>query len=428
VAGLVNRRLAAGLAVLSLGSAACRRGPAASGDPYADAVQRAIPGVEKGVGLTFRTPPKYASRTREQVRAFVVAQFEKPDELAKLAGRTAAYKRLGLLPDTLDARRMFEALLAEQIAGLYDPKTKTFYFVADGEPAAVGIVASHELVHALQDQYLNIDSLDASTADDDHLAAAHALIEGQATLNMVGGQGFAAMLGSGWDKVRDAIREQRAAAPVFSSAPAAVQEELLFPYLNGADFMRRAREHAPTANLLNHLPQSTEQVLHDAAFFGTRDVPTVVTLPPIPGATVTFQNTLGEFSTRLFLFQQSRNVADAARAAAGWDGDRYAVVRTSAGEGLVWVSVWDSERDASEFLTAAASAVATRYAIGDPFARVDTTSPRPTSWSVSPAGRTVTATQLVVDGRPTVIYQDVPGAAPLAIAASALALRESAAR
>jgi hypothetical protein len=282
-------------------------------------------------------------------------------------------------------------------------------------------------VHALQDQYLNIDSLDASGADDDHLAAAHALIEGQATLNMVGGQGFAAMLGNGWDRVRDAIREQRAAAPVFSAAPFAVQEELLFPYLNGADFMRRAREHDPQANLLNDLPQSTEQVMHDAAFFGQRDAPTAVRLPAIPGVTVSFQNTLGEFSTRLFLVQhsksladQSRSVADAARAAAGWDGDRYAVISTPAGEGLVWASVWDSAADADEFADAATVAAARRY---------DVVLPVPgATRALHPAGRTVTVTRAEAAGRPVVIYADVAGDTALPIAPSTITLHEAAAR
>ena len=423
MAGLVRRRTIAVVATLSLGIAACRRGPASSGDPYKDAVQRSIASVEKGVGLKFRTPPKYEARTREQIHQFVEAEFARSDEARDLAGRTSAYKRLGMLPDTLDAKALFSALLGEQIAGLYDPKTKTFYFVKDSPPEQVGIVASHELVHALQDQYLNIDSIDASGADDDRLAAAHALLEGQATFNMVGGQNLAAMLSAGWDRVRDAIREEHASAPVFSAAPRVIQEELLFPYLNGAEFVRRSRDHAPQADVLKDLPQSTEQVLHDAAFFGTRDVPTTVTLPATPGgAAISFQNTLGEFSTRLFLFQQSKNAADAARAAAGWDGDRYAVISTAGGEGLVWASVWDSPVDAEEFLTAATEAAASRYGVPVPASEPGA------ARTLHPNGRTITVSTSLVAGRPVVVYADVPGGQPLSLAPSAIALHEDAAR
>ncbi len=402
------RRASAGAVTLVAAAAMFGCGGRTSGgDRYAAAVQRAIPGVEKGVGLRFRTPPRYEARSRAQVREFVERQFAESDAARDLAGRATAYKRLGLLPDTLDVQKLYTRLLTEQIVGFYDPKTKTFYFIGDSPPEAVGLVASHELVHALQDQYLNLDSLDRSGADDDRLAAAHALLEGQATINMVGGDNFAAMVGQGWDRIRDAIRDQRTAAPVFSSAPQVIQEELLFPYLNGAEFMRRARDRAPNRNLLIDVPASTEQILHADAYFGARDAPTRVTLPAIVGAKGGFENTLGEFGTRLFLFQHSKDAGGAAQAAAGWDGDRYAVVATPAGDALVWASVWDTGVDAAQFVDAATQAAAVRYDA--------TPSPESVGGSrvIRAGGRRVTIAAGDVGGRPVVVYTDSPDAAPV---------------
>jgi len=58
--------------------------------------------------------------------------------------------------------------------------------------------------------------------------------------------------------------------------------------------------------------------------------------------------------TRQVLEQQASPEA-AARAAAGWDGDRAALYVGKDDELLVWLSVWDSPADAAEFAEAARS-------------------------------------------------------------------------
>ena len=141
-------------------------------------------------------------------------------------------------------------VLTEQIMGFYDPKTKVLY-VVDGAPEEyVGITIMHELVHALQDQYVNLDSLEQPTDNDDRSLAAQAIVEGQATYEqayiMAGGAGnIAAQLPGGWESMRQTIREMQATQPVFASAPMVIQETLLFPYINGADFVRRFKAREP---------------------------------------------------------------------------------------------------------------------------------------------------------------------------------------
>ncbi len=60
------------------------------------------------------------------------------------------------------------------------------------------------------------------------------------------------------------------------------------------------------------------------------------------------RNVLGEMQMAVLLRRQG-----GASAAAGWDGDRYAVFEGPRNRlGLVWLTTWDSEDDAREFTTA----------------------------------------------------------------------------
>jgi hypothetical protein len=187
-----------------------------------------------------------------------------------------------------------------------------------------------------------------------------------------------------------------------------LQETLLFPYLSGADFMHRFEEHDPgQVPYGSRLPVSTEQVMHDAAYFGNPpDLPTHVTLPAPTGATSTYDNDVGEFETRLFLYQHLKDQPLAVRAAAGWDGDRYAVLKTAHGDGIVWVSVWDTPFDAAEFSDALGQVMAKRYPNATP-----QTIAGGKRWTTS--GRTISVWGGEIAGRPAVMYVDVPvGANP----------------
>jgi hypothetical protein len=408
--GRVTWRLVVGSA-LALGAGCRGKAPGARDGPYADRVAADVPQIEKAVGVPFKRAPRLELRTRDQVRTFVLAQLDDSATRQDLAGKEAAYKVLGLIPDTMNVRKLFVDLLSEQILGYYDPKTKVLYVVQGAPDDYIGITIMHELVHALQDQYINLDSLLHASGDDDRQVAAQAVMEGEATYEqiaaVVGGSGnVAARLPGGWDRMRDLIRDNYSSQPVFGAAPMVIQEEALFPYINGAEFVRRFKEHYPGKLPFRDLPQSTEQVLHDRAFFATpRDAPLRVTLPKIAGEI--YQNTLGEFDTRLFLFEHLQDQVVASRAAIGWGGDRYAVVHTASGNAIAWVTAWDSAVDAAEFVDALGQAVQQRYR-----APVPTTSAGGVR-SYSGRGRTVVVTPREINGKNVVLVVDVPaGASP----------------
>ena len=391
--------------VASLG--ACDR---SSGHPYEQYVEETIPKIEAQLGLEFTSPPRLEERSREQLTEFLTEKFDEERSMRMLVGAERTYKRLGLLPSDLELRPYMLALLTEQIAGYYDPSTKTLYVMEGADRTIARLTVSHELVHALQDQHFNLDSVQKVEGDNDRQMAAQAMLEGQATYAH-----FMVMMGDeesipgGWGTVREGIRSGIATQPLLGTAPLILQETLIFPYLSGAEFARRARRLRPDRPVFDSIPQSTEQILHEAAYFGTYDPPTTITLPPLaPGATAVYENNLGEFETRVFLYQHWRDETAASRGATGWDGDRYVLFDTPAGEGIAWVLVWDSAVDAGEFVDAVVRGISRRF--GAPEPRYPAQGIR----EYTARGRTLRITVSEVQGRPVVMYVDVPEGGNLA--------------
>ncbi|HEU4643921.1 MAG TPA: hypothetical protein VFS44_15840 [Gemmatimonadaceae bacterium] len=398
-----SRWIWAALAVVA--ALACGKDKGAAQGPYAKDVAEAIPIIERGTGLKFKHPPVLETRTKAQVRQFLEERFRQELPDSEIQGEQLLYRRLGLIPDTLDLRKFMLDLLTEQVAGFYDPKTKKLYVVEGAPPEQVNMIVTHELVHALQDQYMNLDSVQDVKGANDRSMAAQAVIEGQATLVPIQALlGPGAGMPAGWDRVREMIRENQTQMPVLASAPFVLQETLIFPYLTGAEFMRRFEaERKGETPFGPNMPTSTEQVLHPDRYFAAhRDLPTRVDLPRPAAGSVLYADDLGEFETRLFLFQHLHDQPAALRGAAGWDGDRYEVVRTPRGDGIAWLTVWDSPVDAAEFSSDVEQVMAKRF----PSARA-TGAAGGKRWSV-PGARVVTVWGGDVDGRAAVLYTDVP--------------------
>jgi hypothetical protein len=392
------------LLALPLLAAACAERAKVGDGPYAGELARDIPRVEKTMGMKFKSPPRLEVRSRDQVREFLLLKLKEPIVQKQFVEAEATYKALGLIPDTMKLPDLYVKILTEQILGYYDPKTKVLYMVKDAPEDYAAVTLLHELAHALQDQYVNLDSLQRIEGDDDRAAAVQAVIEGQATFETVyiaaGGSGnIAAHLPGGMDGMRDAIRQAQETQPFFSSAPIAVKEALLFPYVNGFDYIRRFVAKRPNQFPFDSMPVSTEQLMHEAAFFGkTKDVPSTVTLPPVPGQIA--QNGFGEFGTRVFIYQHTRDQDRSIRASVGWDGDRYAVVKMPTGNAIVWASVWDTDLDAAEFVSAIDAVVQKRF-----FIKPEATGQKR---RFETSKRTVEIEVRELGGRSVVLYTEVP--------------------
>lgn len=400
---------------LALLVAACAEQPTVEYDgPYRTEVRRAIPQLEAATGLKFTASPKLEERDRDAVREFLEQQFAEQLTPLELAGTEAAYKRFGMIPDSMDLRSFLLDLLTEQVAGYYDPATRVLYVVKGGQPEITSITISHELVHALQHMHFPLDTTRALKGDNDRQVALQSMVEGQAVYEqmsiMLGGSDFGMRLPGGWDSIREQIRAAQASMPKFASAPTLLQETLLFPYISGAEFMRQFKRARPGAVPYVPPPASTEQILHPEKYLDSLpDLPTRVALGEPRGAQLIHEDNLGEFETRLFLYEHLRDVGASASGAAGWDGDRYQLVQVAGGTGIVWLSVWDDAVEAAEFRDRMERMVERRFAA----TRGSGGSASARTWSLR--GRRLMLEQVEIGGRAVVIWEDLPAAARAAV-------------
>jgi hypothetical protein len=336
------------------------------------AVDQMMPVVERATGLKFKRHPSVLQRTRAQVRAYVIHKFDDDLPPAELAGAQAAYRLFGLLPDSVDLLRTMIDLLTEQVAGYYDADSSALYIPTDIDPAQARLVISHELVHALQGQYIDLDSLIQQRRQNDRRAAAQAILEGQATLAQIlvlMPEQKVESLPNFWE-LRNALGSQQAQMAIFSQAPLWLRETLIFPYLAGAEFVRRFERAHPGQQPFGALmPTSTTQILHaDRYEAGVR--PTELAFSSPPPDTVRYQDDLGEFEIRLLLQQLLGDEARATDLSTGWDGDRYEVLGPAA-DALVWYTVWDDTAVADRFAQGLKAAWAKRRSGGSAVRRSD---------------------------------------------------------
>lgn len=355
-------RRTAALLFVSLG---CCRG-AAPRDPQDRDIGRLVdslrPVVERATGLAFKGPTLSALKSRDEVHAFLLEKLRQEFPPERQEGTEAVYRLLGLLPDTVNLKDLLLDLYSEQVAGFYDPATRTLYGVRGAEPAMVRLVLAHELVHALQHQYLPLDSIMKKQPDADQQTAAQAVLEGHAMIASILALAPNRELirqPQFWALAREQVRSSAASMQVFSKAPLVIREGLIFPYLNGAEWMRwwdsaRAGRPLPT---VDELPRSTEQILHpDRYERGDQPVPLRFDGAEKP----LYEDTLGEREIQLLATVLRGGGEVLADAGLGWGGDRFRVYRTPAGPALVWYVVWDDDAALERFMGSAGARLAER--------------------------------------------------------------------
>jgi prepilin signal peptidase PulO-like enzyme (type II secretory pathway)/MoxR-like ATPase len=118
-----------------------------------------VPEVERAMGRKFRTPPRVEVQPRGEVRKYIERQLHRPACAARAAGQESAYKRLGLIPETLDPARAVPRAARGAGGGLLRSEVEGAVRGEGSDPDLAPAIIRHELVHALQDQYVNLDSL-----------------------------------------------------------------------------------------------------------------------------------------------------------------------------------------------------------------------------------------------------------------------------
>lgn len=314
-------------------------------------VDSMLPKLELLAGLKKLEPVALATQSREALRKYVEDRLEEELPPKELEGIQQTYAALGLVPDTMDLKKLLIDVYQEQVAGYYDPTTEKFYIIEGTPVSMLRPVLAHELVHALQDQHVDLDSLIARKRGNDRQTAAQAAIEGHATVVM-----FALLTQEAVRRdiipgdmpditaqLAPALDAQNSQFPVFKNAPRIIRETMVFPYVGGAGFVQKLWHARNTfvAPLAADLPQSTEQVLH--VNIERPDAPTEVRFANTKD--VVYENTFGELEMGVFLTEHLGTNA----AAYGWDGDRYQLLENKT---LMWQTIWDDRNAADRFAAA----------------------------------------------------------------------------
>jgi hypothetical protein len=352
----------------SSSAGAASPGPSASVDPAVTAIYDKI--EQQVVAIRGLQPTKPVARRfvdKAELKALLTADFDKDTPPDYLAANERLYKALGLIPADANLRDLSTELLGGGVVGFYRNDEDTLYVLSkSGQPGAnERVTFAHEYDHALQDEHFTVFTDQKGILDQtDRIMARQAVYEGDATLLMT--QWAIANLSQAELLEWIATSNDPEVAAMMKRMPAILRETLVYPYTTGLAFVQRAQSNggwAAVDALYARMPTSTEQILHPEKY-AANEAPVAVTLPADlatrlgAGWTIPLQDTFGEFQTGVWLRESDVARADATAAAAGWGGDRLAVVKGPGGAwALAWQTSWDTTGDATSFETAASKAL-----------------------------------------------------------------------
>jgi hypothetical protein len=405
--GLVSRAIAgASILLLHPGFASAQGTTPATTDAqaYADGIAREIEVIR---GLRFKQPVKVETQTSADYGKHVSAELEEAVPEVQRRHYDKIVRTLGLYrgPVIEDFSSMMTAVVSSQTGAYYDPEKKSFFVLLQGMPEMMqGVLYSHELYHAMQDQYFDLTGFiegagkvgEASFNSDRHMARG-AVVEGEATYVMslwmaqkMSGrpaprelmQTIVAMQANlTMDQLREMVKQpavadvmgkdMRTAMDASEDIPAFIMDSMMGVYLKGLSFVFAIHEHGwPMVEKLygDYPPESTEQILHPEKWLA-REAPVEFRWPKfrkvkaLRGWELLDDDVLGEFQWRI-VFKEQGFAAQADAAAAGWAGDRYAVFKRQDSDAtlLLLRTSWDSEADAMEFADLYGRVQAAKYA------------------------------------------------------------------
>lgn len=351
--------------------------PPSSGNPsdnpdFVAAVDEVLHDMSEITGWQLKGTLKKSIRSREQIRAYVLQQMNEEKDAKDRYASARTAEAFGLLPKGFNLDSFLVDLLTEQIAGLYDPKAHEFYIADWIAPEDQRMVMSHELTHALQDQYFHIDVwAHAARPNDDAELARESVLEGSAMAGMLEyelrDKGF---------KLRDLpdfdpsiFVGDMADTPNLKKAPPFIKDSLLFPYFAGLTFslsVLRTGDWKSFDGVFANPPTGTQQIMHPTLYRAGKTAPPIkLELPdgvPATGWNKLEENTMGEFGWKEIL-KQFLDDDRAKKVAAGWNGDDYATFEQNDSKRLmIFARVrFDSEKWAGDFFDAYSGALQKRY-------------------------------------------------------------------
>ena len=352
--------------------------------------------VSKDTGLPIKEPIKRRLVTREEVGKFLEQRMKEDKDTEKLERSETSLKKFRLLPKDFSLRPFLLTLMKEQVAGYYDPKTRTVNLLDWVDADEQKPVMAHELTHALQDQNFGMEkwmeaggkpkNIQEEIEQDERRGAREAVIEGQGMIvlmdymlkpykiRVVQAPQFVGMMRAGMGA------GDVSGSPVFSQAPLFLRDSLMFPYSAGMDFilqveLKRGTEGA-FAGLLANPPTTTRNILEPQTYLAGETVPNVKVADMDKVLGKSWQRWdygfMGEYDVQL-MFKQWMNAKTADAVSPGWRGGyylSYKMPKTSpdadgkldeSNMAMLYVSRWASPAAARLFADDYAKALEKRY-------------------------------------------------------------------
>src|SRR6476646_3813708 len=352
--------------------------------------------ASQDTGLPVKKKVKKAIVSREQVEKYIGEKFKDDADRIRFERSELVQKKFGLLPSQFDLHAFLIKLLAEQVAGYYDEKTRTMNLLDWSEPEMQRPVMAHELTHALQDQSFNLekmskhdeevekhglDDLDELVRNDENSTCRSAVLEGQAMIVLL--DYVLAPQGQSVEKMPQVVELMQASmdksrgSPVFDSAPLLLQEELAFPYRQGMQFIKdllvAGGKQLAYTGVFARMPQTTREIMEPREYLAGHRVPPLL-LPDLGFLKKDYEpydaGAVGELDVSLLLRIYADDELDK-RLSPEWRGGAYYAAgrrgakppdrNSSAHIGLFYLSKWATEAAAQEFAKIYADALPKRY-------------------------------------------------------------------
>ncbi len=352
----------------------------------------------KVTGLPVLQSVKRRLVTRDEVEKYLMHQLQNDRDAKRLQSSELVLKKFGLLDRDFQLKPFLIQLLREQIAGYYDDKTKTVNLLDWIPPEEQKPVLAHELTHALQDQHIHLEKWDREDdqpipknvqQDNEHIATDEedtvrdAVVEGQAMAVFVdyvlapSGKTIltAPQLA---DKMNQAMGDT-SDSPTLANAPLLLQRSLVFPYIEGLNFVRAVwtakGRQAAFAGMLDHPPSSTYEIMNPAAYLTHAPVP-LLRMPDLHSLIDSQYRpydigVMGEFDVQV-MAELFGGQAAAAALAPAWRGGIYYTAQskeattssakdTTASLALLYLSRWATPEAALAFANLYAAEIPRKY-------------------------------------------------------------------
>ena len=302
--------------------------------------------VEAERGLEFRQDVTVEVLDDAAFEERLLAEVDAEAEDIELQQRLLS--ALGLIEPGTDLLAAQRQLLGEGVLGWYDPETDELVVRGAALTPFTRQTIVHELVHALDDQWFELDRPEYEDRTDEVATGLTAVLEGDATRVE---DAWVATLSPEEADQRLAEEARYALEADVSGVPSILLDLLLFPYEDGRAFVDElvatAGPDALDAAIVDP-PTTTEQILLPGAFFAGEGA-VAVEVPDAAGEVID-QGTFGMLMLQLLL-EQAVRPSEAYAGAEGWAGDAYVAWETPDEATCVRVEVTvDTPTDVLELL------------------------------------------------------------------------------